>query len=193
MRRVKIDTNSREENSESVVSDRRFDETTSPEEADFSKEKNEMKEPGFNEENQTTKELEDLRESHLRLAADFENYKKHARKEIKESRQLGRDELVRDLAVIVSELNSAAKSGALPDNETAAGVGIIVRKLHGVLKEYGYERVPTVGERMNPGMHEAVATVPSGDYEPGVIIEELTPGFMRGNRLVIPARVVVSR
>ena len=193
---MRIDTNSRQENSESVVSNENFEKMETAEETDWSKEENEMKESGFNEEKQTTqtsKELEDLRESHLRLAADFENYKKHARKEIKESRQLGRDELVRDLAVIVSELNSAAKSGALPDNETAAGVGIIVRKLHGVLKEHGYERVLTVGEPMNPGMHEAVATVPSGDYEPGVIIEELTPGFMRGKRLVIPARVVVSR
>lgn len=193
MRRVKIDTNSRQENSETDVSGTKFEKRASPEEAHWSKEENEMEESGFNEEKQTTKELEDLRDSHLRLAADFENYKKNSRKEIKESRQLGRDELVRDLAVIVSELNSAAKTGAIPDNETAAGVGIIVRKLNGVLKEYGYESVPTVGERMNPGMHEAVATVPSGDYEPGVIIEELTPGFMRGNRLVVPARVVVSR
>lgn len=146
-------------------------------------------------ESETIRELEELRESHLRLAADFENFKRHARKDLLDAKKKGRDELLKELAVVISELESAAAMRGSSTDKVSEGVALTIRTLHNVLEGFGYERVPTMGEPMNPQMHEAVAVVPVEDdgSESGIVVEEMTPGFTRENHLVLPARVVVSR
>jgi len=139
------------------------------------------------------RELEELRGSRLRLAADFENYKRHARKENAAAKQKGRDELVRELASLIGELEKAAEAQGPDGGDVAAGVKMTLRKLHTALGEFGYERIPSKGQSMNPAVHEAVAVVPAPDSPPGHVLDEVTPGFTRDEKLVLPARVVVSR
>lgn len=142
---------------------------------------------------ETMKALEDLRESHLRLAADFENFKRHAKRDLEVAKKKGRDELVRELAEVISELESASMVRGSSADKIAEGVVLTLKKLNNILRDFGYDRVPGVGEPMNPEIHDAVAVVPAGKNESGIIVEEMTPGFTREDKLVLPARVVVSR
>lgn len=139
------------------------------------------------------RELEEVRGSRLRLAADFENYKRHARKEVAEAKQKGRDAMVKELASLIGELEKAAEAQGPSEGDVAAGVKLTLRKLRNVLREFGYERIPTRGQSMNPAVHEAVAVVPAPNSPPGHVLDEVTPGFTRDETLVLPARVVVSR
>ncbi|HYY56885.1 MAG TPA: nucleotide exchange factor GrpE, partial [Pyrinomonadaceae bacterium] len=72
------------------------------------------------------------------------------------------------------------------------GVELINRQLGGVLEGLGIEVVPTVGERFDPHVHEAVITEQREDYEPDTVIQELVRGYRLGEKLLRPAIVKVA-
>jgi len=69
----------------------------------------------------------------------------------------------------------------------------VYKELLSVLEKHGVERLQTKGERFDPALHEAVAVVPARGAPEGTIIEELKPGFIRNERLLRPATVVVAK
>jgi molecular chaperone GrpE len=139
-------------------------------------------------------EVEALQAAHQRLAADFENYKRHSRKEAETARQLGRDRLVRNLTSVLGELTSAGRAEGQDADSLRHGIQLIRQKLDSVLSELDYERIESVGMQMDPNLHEAVAVVPAqSEGQKGKVIEEIAPGYRRGRILIQPARVVVAR
>lgn len=141
-------------------------------------------------------ELEELREKHLRLAAEFENYRKRTRREMKEARQRGQAELTERLLEALDDLERVLET---PEDSTTVealqeGVEMVQRKLEKELAEAGLARMEPEGEAFDPEYHEALLTVPTDDPdENDVVSRVLINGYVFADRVLRPARVEVKK
>jgi len=139
----------------------------------------------------------DAAEAHdkwLRLAAEFENYKKRMQKEKSDLMQFGNEGLLRAVLPILDNLERAIDHGKkMNENGTLLqGVEIILRQFLAILEKFGVKPVAAMGESFDPEKHEAVSQAES-DQEPNRVISELEKGYLFHERLLRPAKVVVSK
>ena len=129
-----------------------------------------------------------------RSLADLENYRRRVQREMDESRTYQALPLARDLLPGLDNLQRAIQ--AAESNEAAAdlvaGVKMVVEQVIGVLARYGVEPIPAIGEAFDPEVHEAIQQVPSDEHEPMTVLQEVEQGFRLGDRVVRPAKVIVS-
>jgi molecular chaperone GrpE len=157
------------------------------------------KEPGPVE-----RELQALREEKarledrfLRLQADFDNHRKRMLREKQETLSYGHENVVKDLLPVVDNLERAiehasASSGA--DFEgMLQGVELVRRELLGVLAKHGVGPIEAEGEVFDPNLHEALAQVEDEKVPAGRVARVLQRGYRLRDRLLRPARVLVSK
>ncbi len=141
-----------------------------------------------------SEELEEQKERYLRLAAEFDNYRKRMLREREETRSVAQGDVV---ATIIESLDDLARVAHLdPDQTNAqdviAGVELVERKLLRELQNAGLVPIGTEGDRFNPHDHEAVATAPAPDADQeDHIAAVLQVGYRFGKMLLRPARVQV--
>jgi len=131
--------------------------------------------------------LDDLK----RLAAEFENYKKRTAREQASLSTRATERLVKELLPIVDDLERALE--AAEEHEEAKleeGVRLVHRQLAAALEREGLAEIETSG-KFDPHVHEALLSQPS-DADEGNVIEVLQKGYRLGDRVLRPARVVVS-
>lgn len=143
---------------------------------------------------ETAAELEELRDRYLRLAADFDNFRKRTARDQVEARARVQGEL---LAGLLDSLDDLARV-AHPNHEQADvrdvlnGVELVERKLLRQLESVGLERLGEVEGPFDPNLHEAVATVPAEKPEDDhTIAAVLQCGYRFHGQLLRPARVQV--
>ena len=73
------------------------------------------------------------------------------------------------------------------------GLNSIYRKLRGILDAEGVVAFQSLGEMFDPTIHEAIASVSTESYAPGIVAQEVRRGYRQGDALLRPARVIVSR
>lgn len=141
-----------------------------------------------------TEELEQGKDRYLRLAAEFDNFKKRALRERGETRGRAQAELV---AGILDGLDDLGRVAHLSPETTSvsdllAGVELVERKLARALGQGGLERLGAPGEPFDPNVHEAVSTASApGPEQDHVVQAVLQPGYKFGGALLRPARVSV--
>ncbi|MDH3289496.1 MAG: nucleotide exchange factor GrpE [Gemmatimonadota bacterium] len=139
-------------------------------------------------------ELEEQNDRYLRLAAEFDNFRKRAVRERAELRQRSQAEFARKLLEALDDLGRvvALEAANATVHDVINGVHLVEQKLMRELEHAGFQRVGAEGEPFDPNLHEAVATRPaSGDGLPGTVGSVLQPGYRLGEVLLRPARVVV--
>jgi len=140
-------------------------------------------------------ERDRMREQLLRIAADFDNFRKRSRKEIEEVRRRSIEDTLREVLPIVDNLERAA--GAMGDaTEVAAvadGVHMVLRGFEDIASRLGLRRVPGVGNQFDPTCHDAMQQEETNEHAPGTIVSEIVPGYFLGERLLRPAMVVVAK
>jgi molecular chaperone GrpE len=127
----------------------------------------------------------------LRLAADFENYKKRAARERDEYVKHANERLVKELLPVLDDLERALVAAA--EHEEAAleeGVRLVHRSLASVLERQGLKSISTEGQ-FDPHVHEALLSQPS-EADEGSVIDVVQKGYTLGDRVVRPARVVIA-
>jgi len=140
---------------------------------------------------------EENRDRYLRMAADFENYKKRALRERQEGIRLANESLLSKLLSVLDNFemalasNANAVSGA--DEAFRAGVAMIQSQLRNVLSEAGLEEVNAAEQPFDPNVHEAVAQLESSEVPEGQVLQQLRKGYKYRERLLRPASVVVAR
>ncbi len=141
-------------------------------------------------------ELADMKDKYLRLAAEYDNFKKRSVRERTETWQRAQADLVQRL---VDALDDLARFAHVDPAQTDAktihdGVDMVERKMWKVLEAAGVTRVDQVGVPFDPHVHEAVTTRPADhpakDHTVGAILQ---PGYRMGDALIRPARVIVSQ
>jgi molecular chaperone GrpE len=127
----------------------------------------------------------------LRLAADFENYKKRAARERQEYVALANERLIGELLPILDDLERAlAAAEEHQEAQLEDGVRLVHRSLAGLLERHGVSPIETDGQ-FDPHVHEALLSQPS-EAEEGSVIDVVQKGYRLGDRVVRPARVVVA-
>ena len=138
--------------------------------------------------------LAEAKDRHLRLAADFDNYKKRARQEQLETIQHASAELIGRLLPALDDLHKALENKPPGTDESwLKGVELSVRKLEEALGAHGLEPIEAVGARFDPKLHEAIGHEESADQPEDTVVSELRRGYRIRDRVVRPALVKVSR
>jgi len=140
-------------------------------------------------------DLEELQDRHLRLAAEFENYRKRTRRELAEMRRRSQADLVAGLLDVLDDLTRVAH--AAPDATVQSlmdGVGLVEAKMRKALGDAGLTRIEAAGQPFDPNLHEALATRPTTDpREDDLVCNVIVDGYMFDEILVRPARVQVAK
>jgi molecular chaperone GrpE len=127
----------------------------------------------------------------LRLAADFENYKKRAARERQEYVQLANERLIGELIPILDDLERALSAAEEhQEAQLEEGVRLVHRALAALLERHGVKPIETDG-KFDPHVHEALLSQPS-EAEEGSVLDVVQKGYKLGDRVVRPARVVVA-
>ena len=130
----------------------------------------------------------------LRLGAEFENYKKRMQKEKSDAMKFGNESLLKAVLPILDNLERTIDHGKKMNENgpLLQGVEIIVRQFLTILERFGVKPVAAMGESFDLEKHEAVAQAES-DQEPDRVISELEKGYLFHERLLRPAKVLVSK
>ncbi len=150
----------------------------------------EAEEPA-NEVEQLQEEVSKLKDQHLRLFADFENYKKRTAKERIELFGTANIELMSALLPVLDDFKRALKN---MDGEALEGVKLIANKFEGILKQKGLKPMEdTTGKEFDVDTMEAVTRIPAPDKKlKGKVVDEIEQGFYLGTKIIRYARVVVG-
>jgi len=130
----------------------------------------------------------------IRLQAELENYKKRIQKEKSDQMKFGNESLLRNLLPVLDNLERAidhAKNGSAAE-PLIAGVEITVKQFLNILEQFGVKPIPAAGEVFDPEKHEAVSQMES-DLESNRVISEVQKGYFFHERLLRPAKVIVSK
>jgi molecular chaperone GrpE len=136
----------------------------------------------------------EAKDRYLRLAADFDNFKKRSRQEQMETIQHASAELISRLLPALDDLHKALENK--PDGVDAAwlkGVELSVRKLEDALKAHGLEAIDAVGKPFDPNVHEAIGHEESTEHPEDTVVQVLRRGYRIRDRVVRPALVKVAR
>jgi molecular chaperone GrpE len=138
-------------------------------------------------------QLEQVREQHLRLAAEFDNYRKRIARERAELTDRAQAGLVSRLLDVLDDMDRLSRDtgNATPDTLRHA-IELVTRKLDKELAAAGLERIDPVGQPFDPSLHEAVSTVPPPDpAQDHQVSATFQAGYRFKGTLVRPARVQV--
>lgn len=135
---------------------------------------------------------ESLKESMLRLAAEFDNYKKRSKRDIDNAKALGAADLMRQLFPILDEFELAILAiNRSADKNLVKGIEMVYSNMSDMLMRYGLKEIDTKG-KFDPYKHEIVMTRES-DKEPGTIIDVIKKGYMFNEMVLRPAAVIVAK
>jgi molecular chaperone GrpE len=140
---------------------------------------------------------EQQRDEYLALVkqtrADFENYQKRAQRDLATERRYAQTPLAGDLLPALDNLERAIASSQASDNSSLTqGVALVHNQLLDVLRRHGVKRIEAQGQPFDPNLHQAVMQQPSSDHPPQTVLQVLEPGYMIHERVLRPARVIVS-
>ena len=141
------------------------------------------------------KEITEHHDRLLRLAADFENYKKRAAREKEDWAKFANEDLLRAILPFIDNLERAinhaqkvADTGVLIE-----GVRLTIQQILQTLNRFGLSSFQSVGKPFDPTVHEAMLVVETDKHEPNQVVEEFQKGYLLNDRLLRPATVSVSK
>ena len=140
------------------------------------------------------REKDALQDRLLRLAAEFDNYRKRVDRERRDRADAAMAGAVEDLLPIIDNLERAleAPAGGASDSYRQ-GVELIHRQMTELLRRRGVTSIESVGADFDPELHQAVVHEVSPEHREGEVIEELRRGYKLGDRLLRPAMVKVAK
>jgi molecular chaperone GrpE len=135
-------------------------------------------------------------ETMLLMKADMENLRKRMVRENEKARRRTLERFMNDLLPVRDSLErglAAAEDPSATIETLSEGKQLIMRMLNKVLSDHGLETIDPVGETFDPEKHEAMAMLPSAEHDDNTIMDVLEKGYQLNDRLIRPAKVVVSR
>lgn len=139
-------------------------------------------------------EKEVLYDRLVRLAAEFDNYRKRIERERERMREDALAEVLTEFLPIVDDFERALEGAELVRdmNGLLHGLRMIHRRLLELLARFNVRPIEAIGRRFDPTRHEAFAVEPTDEFEENTILDEYQRGYLMGDRLLRPARVKVA-
>jgi molecular chaperone GrpE len=141
-----------------------------------------------------TEECKALNDKYLRLAAEFENYKRLTQRDQREQIRFGNEQLLKELLPVVDNMERAIKAARTNSGDSALvqGVELTLKQLSGVLAKFGVQAIETSGQEFDPSAHQAVSYGPSNDVPANKVLDEFQKGYRLHDRILRAAMVSVS-
>lgn len=141
-------------------------------------------------------EAVEAKQDMLRMQADMENLRKRLVREHEKSRRRTLERFMGDLLPVRDSLErglEAANDPAATVEALTEGKQLIMKMLNKVMGDHGLQVIDPVGEAFDPEKHEAMTMLTSDQHEENTIIDVIEKGYQLHDRLIRPAKVVVSR
>lgn len=133
-------------------------------------------------------------ERYLRLAADFENFRRRKNQELLDrSRYASEDAALALLPVLDNLRRAVAHSGDAPAGDLISGLQLVVREFEVALEKLGVTPIDAVGRPFDPAVHEAIGSEESDSVDMDTVTAELQPGYRLHDRILRPALVRIAR
>ena len=139
------------------------------------------------------KELAGQKDLYLRLAADFENFKRRSRLESEARAVAQKESFIIELLPVIDNLERALAAGASRDSaQYHQGVEMMLKQLQQLLRQHGVESAEIVGQHFDPHRHEALSQGHDPTKPDHAILEVAQRGYQKGAKVIRPAKVVVN-
>ncbi|MGH8150294.1 MAG: nucleotide exchange factor GrpE [Steroidobacteraceae bacterium] len=135
-----------------------------------------------------------LHDQYLRSAAELDNVRKRAQREVDSATRYGLEKLATELLPVKDSLELAVASASQADARSlAAGQEATLKLLAKAFGKFDIEEIDPLGEPFDPARHEAVLMQPSATAEPNSVLQVVQRGYALNGRLLRPARVIVAK
>ncbi len=141
------------------------------------------------------RELEQYKDRWLRLVAEFDNYKKRRSREFDALVQSASENLIRELLPVLDSVARALDHRADGEEDSEGfkqGVTMIMEQFPKALQRRGLSEIEAVGQPFDPNFHEALMQMSSDEHAEGLVMAVVERGYRLGDKVIRPARVVVS-
>jgi molecular chaperone GrpE len=140
-------------------------------------------------------ECRNAHDKYLRLAAEFDNYKRISQRDQRDQIKFGNEQLLKELLVVMDNLDRAIKSAKDNGGKDALvqGVELTLKQFVAVLTKFGVSPVESVGRPFDPATQQAVAQVESDTVPEHTVVEEFQKGYLLHDRILRAAMVSVSK
>ncbi len=129
----------------------------------------------------------------LRAMAELENYKQRSEREKDEFRKYSQEKLLKEFLVVLDSFDYALSHADSDAEKIVEGMKMIQKQLNDVLGKHGFKRVESLNQPFDPNFHQAVGQEESDKNEADIVIKEMQPGYVLGDRVIRPAMVIVSK
>lgn len=162
-------------------------ENSTEEKQEDSKETDEVK-------NELQEKYDTLNQQYLRLAADFDNYRKRQAQEREDLLKYGAENALKKLIEVLDNFERGEKALANVEDcqQVKVSFNLIHKQVIETLTKLGLETINTEGQTFDPNFHEAVMQTPTKEYPEHTIINELQKGYKLGDKVLRPALVNVA-
>ena len=139
-------------------------------------------------------ELDKINNQYIRLAADFDNYRKRQMLERESLLKYGAEETLKKMIEALDNIDRAKASVENVDdvNTVKDSYNLVFKQIYDVLAKIGLEVIDTKDKEFDPNVHEAVMQTPTSDYPENAIISELQKGYKLGDKVLRPSLVNVA-
>jgi molecular chaperone GrpE len=139
------------------------------------------------------RERDEYLDSLQRLQAEFANFRKRVQRESERHAERASSEVIEELLPVLDNFERAMQAAAEHDEKLlTSGVELVYNQLRDILAKRGLCEIEAEGETFDPTHHEAVMCQPSEEHEEGTVMQVLEKGYRRGEKVVRPAKVIVS-
>jgi molecular chaperone GrpE len=147
------------------------------------------------QEKSAQEELQIYQDKYIRLAAEFENYKRRAQRDQSDAIRYANESLLKNLLSTIDNLERAIQCGkdAGASGSLLEGVELTHKQFLETVEKLGVRQVSSTGSLFDPNMHQAVAQVESETAEPNTVVEEFQKGYFLHDRILRPAMVTVAK
>jgi len=190
-------TNAGNENADNMAQNEEMDEALSNVlNADDSRNGGELSESNDEEVEKLQAEIAELKDKHLRLVAEFDNFRRRNAKERMELVQTANKDTIESLLVVLDDMDRAGRQLENTTDLTVLkeGISLVFNKLRNIMQQKGVRVMEAVNDEFNPDLHEAITEIPApSEKMKGKVIDVVEPGYYLNDKLIRHAKVVVGK
>ena len=142
-------------------------------------------------------QVEKYKDVALRAEAEMQNLRRRAERDVQNAHKFGTERLLQNLLPVLDSLEKAIEAseaaGQSEDDPQLEGIKLCGKLFIDVLTKEGIEALDPLGEPFDPNLHEALSMIENPDLEPNSVMTVIQKGYRLNERLVRPAKVMVSK
>lgn len=145
---------------------------------------------------ETEQKVHEYWEARTRAIAELDNVRKRSERDVENAHKFAIERIINDLLAVIDSLEQALATTETEDEEgspTQEGIKLTVQLFLSTLEKHHVKQISPEGELFDPNQHEAMSMQPSDEVAPGTVLQVFQKGYLLHDRVIRPARVIVSK